>query len=67
MVKGTAQKINLMSTLTSFKTFSEKIIENSSLKNKKINKMIDANSKKGAIFHRSVLKPPHSNGKKDFK
>ena len=67
MTRATTQKINLMTTLTSFKTLSDKIIEDSSLKNKEIKKIIDLNSKSGIVFHKSIIKPNHSkNGKKSF-
>ena len=67
MTRATAQKINLMTTLTSFKILSDKIIEDSSLKNKEIKKIIDLTNKSGIVFHKSTIKPNHSkNGKKSF-
>lgn len=38
------QKINLMSVLTSFDTLSEKILDNSSMKNKEIKKLIKSHN-----------------------
>ena len=49
-MKEINQKVNLMSALTSLNTLSEKILENSSMKNKEIRRMIDSNSKKKILL-----------------
>ncbi len=51
-MKEINQKVNLMSALTSLSTLSEKILENSSMKNKEIRKMIESNSRKKAISNK---------------
>ena len=51
-MKEINQKVNLMSALTSLNTLSEKILENSSMKNKEIRKMIESNSRKKAISNK---------------
>jgi hypothetical protein len=50
-MKAVSQKINLMSTLTSLSNISDKIMENTSIENKEIKKMIDSNSKR-QLFHK---------------
>jgi len=50
-MKNVTQKVNLMSSLTGISLISEKILDNSSMKNKEIKKIIDSNSKK-KIFHK---------------
>jgi hypothetical protein len=49
-MKNVTQKVNLMSALTSLKSLSDKILDNSSLKNKEIRKIIESNSRQKVVF-----------------
>lgn len=50
-MKNVTQKVNLMSALTSLDSISDKILDNASLKNKEIRKIIESNGKK-AVFNK---------------
>ena len=52
-MSNTTQKINLMSALTNLGAISDKILDNSSLKNKEILKIIKSNSKQKCV-HKSI-------------
>lgn len=44
-MKSITQKVNLMSCLTSISVVSDKVLEESSINNKVIKKMVESNSK----------------------
>ncbi len=52
-MKETIQKVNLMSALTSMNFLSDKILDNSSIKNKEIKKMIVSNGRQKALFRKA--------------
>lgn len=49
-MKEVIQKVNLMSALTGMDALSDKILDNSSMKNKEIKKMIESNGREKALF-----------------
>ena len=51
-MKEVIQKVNMMSALTSMGTLSDKILDNSSMKNKEIKKMIESNSRQKAVLRK---------------
>jgi len=49
-MKEIIQKVNLMSALTSMDSLSDKILDNSSMKNKEIKKMIESNGRQKSLL-----------------
>jgi hypothetical protein len=49
-MKNIPQKVNLMTALTSVDSVSDKILDNSSMKNKGIRKIVEFNAKKKTML-----------------